>query len=343
MALVCLAAAVMATPVALWKVGSVGVVSNLRGVSVCIKGGANEKAASKAVVWVTGSKGTVMRSVDEGEHWEARPIAGAGELDFRGVQAFGERTAYVMSSGEGGKSRIYKTTDGGASWEMQYTDERAGFFLDAIACTDERHCLALSDPVEGKFLLVWTEDGKKWTEMPRGSMPAALKDEGAFAASNSSLVVSGEDIYFATGGGAARVFHSADLGKTWKVFETPIAHGQASQGIFSIFLDGGKLLAVGGDYKEPTRAEQNAAISTDGGEHWTVPKTGPSGYRSAVSKKVGEGYFAVGTSGMDFSADGLVWTRLAGTAMNAIDVKGEFGVAAGPGGAVALITKTPTE
>lgn len=331
-------AGVMAAPFAPWKIESVGVDSNLRGVSVCAGG----KAGGKAVVWVTGSKGTVMRSVDAGEDWEARPIAGTAELDFRGVQAFGAQTAYVMSSGEGGKSRIYKTADGGANWEMQYTDERAGFFLDAIVCADERHCFALSDPVDGKFLLVRTGDGKKWAEMPRETMPAALRDEGAFAASNSSLAVRGSDIYFVTGGAAARLFHSADLGKTWKVFETPIAHGQASQGIFSICVDGGTLLIAGGDYKQPAIAEKNAAISTDGGEHWTLPKLAPRGYRCAVSKNVGKGYLAAGTSGVDMSVDGFFWPHADGTAMNAIDVKGDLGIVAGPGGKVVRITTTPT-
>jgi len=86
---VCLLAAAMAVPLAKWKAGSVGVESDLRGVSVC----PDERATSKAVVWATGSKGTVVRSVDGGEHWEARPIAGAADLDFRGVQAFGAQTA----------------------------------------------------------------------------------------------------------------------------------------------------------------------------------------------------------------------------------------------------------
>jgi photosystem II stability/assembly factor-like uncharacterized protein len=333
------ALAAMAVVEAEWKAGSVGVDSNLRGVSVC----PDEKATSKAVVWASGSKGTVVRSVDGGEHWEALPVAGGADLDFRGVQGFGAQAAYVMSSGEGGKSRIYKTTDGGANWEMQYTDERAGFFLDAIACSDRRHCFALSDPVDGKFLLVRTEDGKKWTEMPRETMPEALKDEGAFAASNSSLAVSGEDIYFVTGGAAARMFHSADLGKTWKVLETPIAHGQASQGIFSICVDGKTLLIVGGDYKQPDLAEKNAAISTDGGEHWVLPKQAPNGYRSAVSKKVAEDYVAAGPSGTDISVDGLEWRPTGYKAMNAIDVKGGLGIVAGSGGKIVRVIKMPAD
>jgi len=59
-------------------------------------------------------------------------------------------------------------------------------------------------------------------------MPAALPEEGAFAANNSSLFLYGKkEIYFAPGGPAARVFHSSDLGRTWAVIETPILSGKS--------------------------------------------------------------------------------------------------------------------
>ena len=60
--------------------------------------------------------------------------------------------------------------------------------------------------------------------------------EGAFAASNSCITTMGANIWFATGGPAARVFHSADAGETWTVTDTPITHGSPSQCIFCIAL-----------------------------------------------------------------------------------------------------------
>ena len=56
------------------------------------------------------------------------------------------------------------------------------------------------------------------------------------------------DLFFGTGGPAARVFHSADLGTTWTVAETPIVSGNASSGIFSLRCSGDTIVAVGGDY-----------------------------------------------------------------------------------------------
>ena len=52
--------------------------------------------------------------------WSVGTVPGADKLDFRDVKAFGEATAYLLSAGPGDASRIYKTTDGGKSWVMQF-------------------------------------------------------------------------------------------------------------------------------------------------------------------------------------------------------------------------------
>src|SRR5262249_10186813 len=170
-------------------------------------------------------------------------------LDFRGIVAFDASTAYVMSSGDGDKSRIYKTTDGGETWKLQYTDTRKEFFLDSIACLSEKECFALGDPIDRKFLLLKTSDGKHWNPLPTENMPAALPGEGAFAASNSCIALSsGKEILFGTGGPAARVFHSGDGGLTWTVTRTPLLQGNSSSGIFSLRTDQhDRVLVVGGD------------------------------------------------------------------------------------------------
>src|SRR2546430_12053352 len=210
------------------------------------------KGVPGPVVWASGSNGMILKSVDEGKTWKRLPVNGGDALDFRGIVAFSEKVAYLMSSGEGEKSRIYKTTDGGETWKLQYTDKRKEFFLDAIACLSETHCFALGDPIDGKFLLLNTTDGEHWNPLPRENCAAALPCEGAFAASNPCLAISGEEIFFGTGGPAARVFPSLDSGRTWTAAETPIASGKASAGIFSLTIgDDNRVMAVGGDYRNP--------------------------------------------------------------------------------------------
>src|SRR2546430_17039365 len=103
-------------------------------------------------------------------------------------------------------------------------------FLDSIACLSETHCFALSDPIDGKFLLLRTTDSEHWNPLPSGNMPAALPREGAFAASNTGLALSGEEIFVGTGGPAARVFRCPDTGPTRPVAGRAIAHNAASSG-----------------------------------------------------------------------------------------------------------------
>src|ERR1043166_7905265 len=74
-------------------------------------------AVTATIVWASGTKGTVLRTIDGATTWESRAIAGAADLDFRAVWAFDEKIAFAMSAGTGEKSRIYKTTDGGARSE----------------------------------------------------------------------------------------------------------------------------------------------------------------------------------------------------------------------------------
>jgi len=311
-----------------WSVKSTTADANLRGVAVVVRQGGT-------TIWATGSKGTIVRSTDSGNSWQRLYIPDVETLDFRGVQSFDGITAYVMSSGEGEKSRIYKTTNAGNSWELQYTGQSKSFFLDALACADDTHCFALSDPVEGKFLILATEDGAHWHELPREHMPAALPNEGAFAASNSSLLLFGkQELYFATGGPAARVFHSRDLGRTWSVAETPLQSGKASQGIFSIVRAGDTVVVVGGDYSHADLSGKTAAYSSDGGTTWQLSREPPSGFRSAVGT-CNSGFFAVSPNGADSSSNGIHWTRMDSPSLNAITFSSGQGWAVGPKGTAA--------
>lgn len=314
-----------------WTVQDSGVDSNLRG--ICVVPASVNGAVT---IWASGSQGAVVRSTDSGKTWRRVRIPDAESLDFRGVQAFDANTAYVMSSGDGPQSRIYKTTDGGQSWKLQYKGEQKSFFLDALVCNGEKRCVALSDPVDGKFVLLANLDGERWTELSREHMPAALPKEGSFAASNSSLCLSRNDIYFGTGGPAARVFASHDFGETWSAVQTPLISGTTSSGIFSLFCYEDTVLAVGGDYQDPGRAYKNAGASMDGGRTWQLATQPPGGYRSSIGR-MGGGYVAIGPTGSEISSDGLHWSHVGSVDLNAYfysSVSGESW-AAGPHGRVA--------
>jgi photosystem II stability/assembly factor-like uncharacterized protein len=321
-----------------WKVQTSGLDTNLRGVSAFYYPG--EDGFDLPVVWASGSNGVVLESGDGGETWARFHIPDGETLDFRGIVAFKGGTTYVMSSGEGNKSRIYKTIDGGATWKLQYSDKRKEFFLDSIACLSEKECLALGDPIDGRFLLLKTNDGEHWNTLPTENMPAAWAGEGAFAASNSCLALRGNEIYFVTGGPAARVFHSTDRGLTWSAAETPVAHGNASSGIFSIAVDENhRVIVLGGDYKEPNHSDSAAAYALDSGKTWQRSAQQPGGYRSALARIEDGRWVAVGPTGEDITNDyGVHWKHTDSLNLNAVAILDvSAGWAVGPHGTIARL------
>ena len=280
---------------------------NFRGVS----------AVSRKIAWASGTHGTYLRTND-GRIWIPAQVPGAEALDFRGVAAFSADEAFLISAGPGDQSRIYHTSDAGRHWQLQFTNTNPKGFFDSIVFWDRTHGVVLGDPIPDekgilKFELLMTEDGQNWSQLPSAQLPAAVEGEGAFAASNSCLAIltlqinspvpwkSGAsapretsekeaasaydpNIWFATGGKAARVFHSPDRGRTWEVFDTPIVHGADSQGIFSVaFRDAVHGVIAGGDYKHPDQDGPNLAFTNDGGKTWKVSEIFPQSYYSAVA------------------------------------------------------------
>ena len=323
-----------------WARISVPTTASLRGLN----------AVSDKVVWASGSGGTVIRTLDGGKNWDVLTVAGAQDLDFRGIHGFDANTAVVLSSGpaEKGQAHIYRTTDGGKSWQQVIEENTPGIFLDAVAFWDANHGIVLSDPVNGKFVLFRTEDGgATWKQVSTPTLPPALPNEGAFAASNSCLTVQGKsNVWFATGGASvARVFRSNDGGETWQVSETPMHPANASSGIFSLyFSDAQHGLASGGDYQHPESSNLPSIMrTTDGGKTWRPAETtDPAGiYFSSVveAEDRGKAYvIAAGISGLFTGKAGDRLNKDASENLNTVAAAGPHGElpwwAVGPKGTI---------
>jgi photosystem II stability/assembly factor-like uncharacterized protein len=272
------------------------------------------------VAWASGTNGTVLRTEDGGYLWQACAIPpGAEHLDFRGIQAFDANTAIVMSSGKGDLSRLYKTTDGCATWKLIFTNPDKDGFWDAVILNRfDKDGYLLGDPVNG-FFRVWVTDdkGTTWQDSyesaNRGRVQwkglGALPDEGAFAASNSALFVDERyAVGFITGGSAGGRFFIADDVNDDSRFHAvplPLRTGSATSGAYSIeSRDWDGVVAVGGDYMKPAESSGTAAYSKDGGEHWHAAQTPPHGYRSAVAFDADlKTWITVGPNGTDISTD----------------------------------------
>ena len=135
-------------PAVEWEAQASPVTGRLRGVS----------AVSSEVAWASGVNGTVLRTTDGGRRWQVLPVPGAEQLDFRDVDAMSDSVAYALSIGAGETSRIYKTADGGAHWDLQFANKDPGIFLDAMAFSGrcarhrvQRFCRRpVRDPDDGK-------------------------------------------------------------------------------------------------------------------------------------------------------------------------------------------------
>ena len=319
-----------------WQPLTTGTTVSLRGLSV----------VSESVVWASGTRGTVIRTIDGGTTWAVESIPGASRMDVRSIHARSANVAHAAATA----GRIWRTTDGGKTWSLRYQASDTTVFLDAITFFDDKRGLALGDPIGGRFLLLVTQDGgDTWQEAPIASRPPAVAGEAAFAASGTALVSRAPALaWIGSGGGAAHAFVSRDAGKTWTAYSTPLVSGAPSQGVFSVaFGDAMHGVAVGGDYQRADSTRGNAAFSSDGGRSWTAATVAPHGYRSgatAIVRATNVTAIAVGTSGSDISSDGgRTWTPIDSTGFNAVQfAPGGTAYAVGAGGRVAKLTTPHT-
>jgi photosystem II stability/assembly factor-like uncharacterized protein len=298
-----------------WQKQTIDTKASLRGLSV----------VHQNVIWASGTGGTFLRSVDGGKSWMVGKVPDAEKLDFRDVEAFDENTAYLLSIGTGESSRIYKTVDGGKTWKLQFKNSNPKAFFDALAFWDKTHGIAMSDPVDGKYVLIETTDGENWKALDNAQMPNAKDGEAAFAASGTCLITQGKNnVFLISGGNDARVFRSENRGKNWSVFDTPITKGAAGSGIFSIAMrDSKQGIIVGGNYEKPNDITDNLAFTNDGGTTWNLSK-GLNGYRSGVAYVDKKTIIAVGASGSDISTDGgKSWKNLDKENYNSVQSKGK--------------------
>ena len=191
--------------------------------------------------------------------------------------------------------------------------------------------------------LVTKDGGKTWQLADPQKMPTAIEGEGAFAASNSCIATNGtQDVWFATGGTAARVFHSSDGGESWTVTETPVIHGAAPQGIFSIaFRDALHGVIAGGEYKNPEQTGPNLAVTDDGGKTWKLADAAPQKFFSAVAFVGGTtpATVVIGSAATGVSKDDLkTWDSFTNDGFNAVESKQGVTYAVGPGGKIGRLT-----
>jgi hypothetical protein len=238
-------------------------------------------------------------------------------LSFRAIATIKDAVFVLSIANPGVLYKISVDEFEATAMEEVYIEEGEKVFYDAIAFWNDAEGIAMGDPTEDCLSILITRDGgDSWHKTPCSELPKTEESEAAFAASNTNIAIVEDHVWIASGGIKSRVFHSADKGKTWEVYNTPIIQGKAMTGIYSIsFFDENTGVIFGGNWEDKGFNEGNKAITYDGGRTWKLMSNGAGpGYRSCVvfvPGTEGEGIVAVGSPGISYSPDqGDTWTEL---------------------------------
>lgn len=322
---------------------TIEVVTENKGVSIRGLSVPNQK-----VIWASGSKGSIAKSTDGGEHFEWMQVKGYESRDFRSIHAFNDREAIIVAVASPGI--ILKTIDGGNTWAKVYENIDTAIFLDAISFKDAQHGMVIGDPINHQIVLLETKNrGDHWDIVKKSFFKSSVKEgESFFASSSTNLCFDYADLYFVSGGTHSRFWVNGHAS------EIPIVQGKQTTGANSIAISPNKnrIAIVGGDFTQDKLKDQNfvrldrflhphSENKTKRKTHyfWNINKktSSPNGYKSCVQFITNNKLVVCGTSGVDFSADGgVTWNYISSQSFHVLKVQpGTQNVFfAGPGGKI---------
>ncbi len=211
------------------------------------------------------------RTTNGGASWTPGSVEmGNPDLQINNISAVSGTTAWVSALiPDDGNGVIYKTTDGGASWNQQLA---TGFqtapdsFLNAVYFFNANEGIAYGDPTgagANREMEIYTtiDGGDNWTKVPGAALPNPINEEYGY---NNTPVVVGNSLWIPTNKG--NIYRTTDKGLTWTKSQAPITDfGSAAQSgtlIFSSETNGYLLKKIGTAYTYYT--------TSNGGTTWSA-------------------------------------------------------------------------
>lgn len=305
---------------------SSGTKTSIRGLSV----------VDDRTIWLSGSNGTVARSLDGGNTWNWMTVTGFEKTDFRDIEAFDDQTAIIMGISE--PAHILRTVDGGKTWTVVFEDSTKGMFLDAMEFKNEKEGRVIGDPIEGRLFIANTTDGgQHWAKETWNNRPIVDSGEACFASSGTNIRYLHKHWHMITGGLSSKLYK----GKNASIL--PIIQGKETTGANSMAGNNQQMLMiVGGDFNNKDTTTQNIAISHNGGNTFQSASEPPHGYRSCVEYLGQQEWITCGLNGVDITKDnGNTFTLISNTGFHVCRKakKGTSVFFAGGGGRIGVLRR----
>jgi PKD repeat protein len=250
-----------------WITQGTGFTATSRGVQ-------NIFAVDDQVVWLTGYDGSgsnaacqdFSRTVNGGTVWTPGVVTGATGLSNSMICAIDGSTAWAAMYWVSGSNTagIYKTTDGGTTWNRQAS---AAFtnssFPNIVYFWNANDGVCMGDPVGGEFEIYTTNDGgTTWVKVPGANIPNPASGEYGYT---SNCWVVGDNIWFGTNKG--HIFKSADKGYNWSSSTPPGMTGKNVVPCFKDATNGFCMKYLSGSASDTLNLLD---ISSDGGTTFTA-------------------------------------------------------------------------
>lgn len=258
-------------------------------------------------IWYAGNKGKYgYFDLNNKKDFNGHIAKDTLKLEFRSIA---KTASHLFILNVGTPALLYRISKDGSEIKLVYQEKHEKVFYDSMQFWNDKEGIAMGDPTDNCLSVIITRDGgATWQKLPCDKLPKVEEGEAAFAASNTNLILKGNNTWMVSGGKKARVFYSPDKGNTWEVFNTPIVQGEAMTGIFTAaFYDSKNGIIAGGDYEKPNQNFGNKAITSDGGKTWKlIAEQKGFGYASCVQyvpNSNGKQLVSVGASGLQYSSD----------------------------------------